>query len=292
MTADQRTGTIELPDGRTLTYADLGAAQGAAVFVLDGPGSRGLARAASAAAVAEGIRLVAPDRPGFGGSTAEPGRSITSFADDLVRLADALGLETFGVLGQSGGTPYALASAVQMPGRVRAVSLMGAVAPLGEPGALEGVRGQMRTSFKLARRAPWALRLMLRLAGSQARRDPERFAMRAVGDLPAADQAVLAAPEMRDIHVRTTAEIMSAPAEMAREVGLLTRPWGFDLADVYTPVSLWVGDRDTTHPPAMSRRLARRLPDATVQVVPDAATFGLAPHYADALRFCAAAPVR
>jgi hypothetical protein len=36
----------------------------------------------------------------------------------------------------------------------------------------------------------------------------------------------------------------------------------------------------------MSHRLAARLPQATVHLVPEAATFGLLPVYEEALRFC------
>jgi pimeloyl-ACP methyl ester carboxylesterase len=67
---------------------------------------------------------------------------------------------------------------------------------------------------------------------------------------------------------------------------MLTDPWGFEVADVRVPVAMWVGDKDTTHPPAMSRRLADRLPDARVTIVPDSGTFGLMTCYPDALAFC------
>jgi len=50
---------------------------------------------------------------------------------------------------------------------------------------------------------------------------------------------------------------------------------------------LWSGAEDTTHPTALSRRLAALLHDAPVTVVPGAATFGLLPHYPDALRVAA-----
>src|SRR4051812_46963736 len=58
-----------LADGRTLSYSSYGADHGPCVLVLDGPGSRGLALAAAPAAASMGVRLVAPDRPGFGETT-------------------------------------------------------------------------------------------------------------------------------------------------------------------------------------------------------------------------------
>jgi hypothetical protein len=53
-------------------------------------------------------------------------------------------------------------------------------------------------------------------------------------------------------------------------------------------VAFWVGELDPTHPPVMSRRMAQRLGDAPVTVVPGAATFGMVSVYPDVLRHAAA----
>jgi len=281
---------IELADGRTLSYGVVGDPDGAAtVVVLDGPGSRGLARAAGPAAAERGLRLIAPDRPGFGRSTPRPGRTFADVAADVLALADALGATRFGLLAQSGGTPYALALAAAAPARVTGLALAGGLSPLGEDDALEDVTGPMRTPFVLARRAPWLLRPLFAIAARGTRRDPERTARRFAGAAPPADRAALEDERVWQLHVRTTAESLEAPAEWAREAALLARPWGIDLGAIRAPVALWVGEQDVTHPPVMSRRLAARLGDAPVTVVPGAATFGLLPVLGDALAFAAGA---
>ena len=89
------------------------------------------------------------------------------------------------------------------------------------------------------------------------------------------------------IHVDATAEILARPDAIARELGLLARPWGFDVTDVNVPVALWSGERDEVHPTSQSQRLAAQLGDAPVHVVPEAANFGLFPVYPDVLRFAA-----
>jgi pimeloyl-ACP methyl ester carboxylesterase len=270
-----------LPDGRVLSYLELGDPRGAAVMILDGPGSRALARAAAPAAGELGIRLIAPDRPGFLHSTPQPDRTIVDWGADATALADILVIEDFGLLGQSAGTPFALVVAARAPDRVSAVALCGAIVPLGDAGALDGVSGPMKPLFVLARRAPWAVRPLLGLA-----RNPDRAADRALKDLPPKDAAAMERPELLALHRETTAEIMRFPAAFAREVRLVARPWGFDLADVEAPVGLWVGSEDRTHPPGMSEKLATRLPHADeVHVVAGAATFGLIEAYPDALRF-------
>ncbi len=298
MTTDptaERDAELRLPDGRTLSYATFGAearSDGGAdarpwIVVLDGPGSRGLARAAAPAAAALGLRLVAPDRAGFGATTPAPGRGIADWAADHAALLDALGVERAGVLGQSGGTPYALAAAAALRGRVPAVALVGALAPLDEPANMATAGRQLRGGVKLARRAPWLLRFALRGASRGAVKDPEQAARKVMKDAPPADAAVLEDPAVWALHVRATAEILGRPAALAGEIGLLARPWGIDLGAVACPVALWSGERDATHPTAHSRWLAERLGAAPVTVVPGAATFGMLPIYADALRFAA-----
>jgi pimeloyl-ACP methyl ester carboxylesterase len=284
--ATDREHVIDLPGGRRLSYASLGAATGPAVVVLDGPGSRGLARAAAAAATERGIRLIAPDRPGFFDSTPVADRAIGDWVADHAALLDALGLERAGILAQSGGTPYALAVAAALPQRTTALAFTGPLAPLDEPGALAEAGKQFRSGIKLGRRAPWLLRLMLKGIARQARKDQEKVAMNSVPNRAPADAAVLEDPAYRALHVQATGEILGRHEALAQEMILLGRPWGIDLAHISVPVAYWSGERDETHPPQHAYRLAAVL-GGEVTVVPDAATFGLLPYYGDALAFAA-----
>jgi pimeloyl-ACP methyl ester carboxylesterase len=233
-------------------------------------------------ALADRYRLIRYHKRGWVGSTHSEGPvTVEQHAADAAALLDHLGIERVGVVGQSGGTPYALGASARLGDRVRAVALCGGIVPLGERDALTDVGGPMLPMFKLARRAPWLLKPLLRMAS----RNPDKAAERALKDLPDRDRAVLEDPAMLDIHRRATREILSSPAAMAQEMRLIVQPsWGFDLADVRAPVAYWVGDRDMTHPPSMARKLAQRIP-GDVHVVPDAATFGLRGSYPAVLRF-------
>jgi pimeloyl-ACP methyl ester carboxylesterase len=281
----ERDATLEVSGGRTLSYETLGAAEGPVVVVLDGPGSHGLARAAAPAATELGIRLVAPDRPGAGSSTDAPDRGITDWPEDHGALLDALGVDRAGLLAQSAGTPVALAVAAAMSSRTTGLALVGAVAPLDDPEAFAEAGKQLRMGLTLARRAPWLLRTIVRATARSARRNPEKVARRVVKGFPSADTAQLQDPEIWALHVQATADIFARPEGVASEIRLLAAPWGVDPTAVQVPVALWSGAADTTHPTAHSRRLAALIGDAPVTVVPDAATFGLLPHYPDALRF-------
>jgi pimeloyl-ACP methyl ester carboxylesterase len=285
--AAEREHELSLPGGRRLSSASFGAGDGPVVVVLDGPGSRGLARAAANDAARLGLRLVAPDRPGFAGSPAVPGYTIAGWPRDHAALLDALGVQRAGLVGQSGGTPYALAAAAALPERTLGLALVAPVGPLAERAMLATSGAQVRRGAILARRAPWLLRLALAAAGRQARRDPERAAAKVAADLPPSDAAIMRDPANWDIHQRTTAEILSRPDAVASEIGRLARPWDVDYAAMTAPVALWSGDRDDVHPTGHAQRLAELLGGAPVHVVPGAGTFGLMAHYADALAFAA-----
>src|ERR1700710_2663108 len=107
------THEIRLPDGRRLAYSDHGT--GPAVLACHGtPDTRLQPAEMIAAAVGERLRLLTPDRPGFGRSDPLPGRTLTDWPADAAALLDALGLDRVAVIGGSGGGPYAIATGVAL----------------------------------------------------------------------------------------------------------------------------------------------------------------------------------
>src|SRR5215213_5216985 len=120
--------------GRALCVAEAGDLEGHAVFSLHGtPGSRLFWHEVVDDAAKRGIRLIAYDRPGYGGSDPNPGRTVADAADDIAAIADGLGIDRYAVYGGSGGGPHALANAVR-PERVVAVAALASVAPWGAEG--------------------------------------------------------------------------------------------------------------------------------------------------------------
>src|SRR5580693_3916928 len=128
---------IRRGDGRTLHAYDTRADRiaDAAVFWLHGsPNVGSPPEPLFAAAEANGLRWVSYDRPGYGGSGPDDGRTVASAAADVAAIADALGIGRFAVLGHSGGGPHALACAALQPGRVIAAVSVSGPAPVDADG--------------------------------------------------------------------------------------------------------------------------------------------------------------
>jgi pimeloyl-ACP methyl ester carboxylesterase len=90
--------TARTPDGRTLAIEEDGDPNGRPVLVHGGtPNSRHLYPPTAIDAAARGLRLISYDRPGYGGSTPQPGRtvadreaSLAASAADLVAILQTL----------------------------------------------------------------------------------------------------------------------------------------------------------------------------------------------------------
>src|SRR5690242_16671686 len=92
--------TVRLSDGRSLALGDVGPRDGLPVLYLHGAIGAPLECRGELAMAIEtlGIRLLLPQRPGFGGSDRHRGRTLLDNARDLEQAADRLGLERFGVV--------------------------------------------------------------------------------------------------------------------------------------------------------------------------------------------------
>jgi len=145
-----------LADGRKLAYAEYGDKKGIPLFVFHGlPGSRLSRGLLPDPPFPPGVRVIAPARPGYGGSDPHPGRGLLSWADAVAAVADILKLERFGLLGVSGGGPGALACASRMPERLIAIGVVSSAAPTNASGVMAGLSGINHFFFKLAWHAPW-----------------------------------------------------------------------------------------------------------------------------------------
>jgi pimeloyl-ACP methyl ester carboxylesterase len=242
--------SVTLSDGRRLAYAEYGDPRGVPMLYFHGhPGSRHEAALLAEAAAEARVRLIGIDRPGLGLSDYQPGRRLVAWPADVVGLADQLGLGRFAVVGFSGGGPYALACAAEIPDRLTACGIVSGVGVLSP---FVSFLGMWMPYLML----PLMRRLYFR-SDEQARASLARFGQR------------WAAPDQASLRSRSVSETLSASiAEAfrqgtqgaARDGALISGTWGFDLGAISFPdIHLWHGELDNEIQVRSARALVGRL---------------------------------
>lgn len=282
------THVFDLNDDRELAFSEAGDADGTPVLALHGtPGSRRqmLLPDADRAAKSVGVRLIAPDRPGYGLSTFQRGRRLLDWPNDVAALADHLGLETFAVLGVSGGGPHALVCAALLEGRVSRVAVVSGVYQLESPSDAEGMMAMNRLLSAVARRSERAAWPFTAAMARIVQRRPEQAMRLMMRTLPPADVAVLERVESSEAFVSDFRRASPTTARAAaQDMAIFARPWGFDLSEIAVPVDFWQGDADRTVPPAHARRQAELVKTSTLHEVPGAGHFMVLDHLEEILR--------
>lgn len=258
--------TLTLPDGRLLGYAEHGDPGALPLLFFHGtPGSRYLGPDAGRIAREAGIRVIALERPGYGLSDDHRGYRVSDWPSDVAIAANALGLQRFAVAGHSGGAPYALACAALLGERVTSVTLV-------SPG---GPEGDLAASSPMERRfIRWSqngrsrrVQLLASVAAFFIRRLPGFAVARIPGE---SDRRLLRDPAARTTVVGHLQEAFRHGSHgLADDYTALARPWGFDLATVHAPVTIWQGEDDKLVAPSTALALARKLPNASTTLVPN-----------------------
>lgn len=256
--------TVDLPGDRQLAYTEYGRADGVPVVFLHGtPGSRRLGALLDEAAADAGVRVLAPDRPGYGRSSPWPARSASDDGHVVEAVLDDADVETAGLVAFSGGAVSALATATTRPERVERVDIVSGATP---PSVSEEMPTAQRSLGVLATKVPLVLRGLFRgqawLAG---RLDPSFVvAQYTTGDASTVPDDVAAV--VRDDFVEAFAHHRhGAVTEVRRIVG----EWGIDFDAVEPAVQLWHGTDDTNVPIGDARRFEARISGAQLRVLED-----------------------
>ena len=256
---------VDVPGAsRRLRVEEAGDPRGKPVFMLHGtPGSGHLYGPHSADAEAKGIRLIGYDRPGYGGSTPHPGRSVADCAPDVRAIARDLKLDRVAVWGISGGGPHALACAALLPELVVAVASLASIAPYGAPDLdyFAGMGQENVDDIKLTLTDEAAAR-------RKAPQDRERLLAVSVEDMVNAFPTLMS-PVDAAAHTEELAEYYYdcnhaglAPGDQGwwdDGMAHLT-PWGFDFGTIRVPVQLWHGRHDQFVPFQHGEWLAAQIP--------------------------------
>jgi pimeloyl-ACP methyl ester carboxylesterase len=265
-------GQFHLSCGRRLGYAEYGNPSGPVVLWFHGTpgGRRQFPLLGRRAAEKLGLRVVLVERPGSGLSDPHAYDAVVDWATDMCQVADVLGAERLGVVGLSGGGPYALCcgGATTFASRVAAIAVLGSVTPsVGPDATATGI-------IDVARRlAPILSGLRQPLAAVAAGLVVPviplgHYAYRAFASgMPEGDQRVFADPEMEAMFIDDIVVVAKGRFQaVVDDARLFGRDWGFRLAEVKVPVRWWHGDADPFVPLDAARAAAAQLPDAELVV--------------------------
>lgn len=270
-----REGVVRLPDARSLGYAVFGQGERAVVWLHGTPGGRRqIPPGARAFAEAQGVRVIGIERPGIGDSSAHLHANVRAFADDVEAVLDALAVEACGVVGLSGGGPYALACAHSLA-RVRACAVLGGVAPSRGPEAIEGgITSFARFASVIERvHRPLGAALSFAVRSAHPLASPAFDLFMSLSR--AGDREVFAEPGMKHMFLD---DMLRASRSGIRSIVfdylLFSRPWGFSLADIDRPTYFWHGDADPFVPLGHGQHQASLVPNATLIVQPGQSHLG------------------
>ena len=262
--------TVRTPDGRTLAIEEAGDPGGHPVLVHNGtPNSRHLYGPAAAYAAARGLRLIGYDRPGYGGSTPQPGRTVVGCAADVRAICAGLGIDRLAMWGISGGGPHVLACAALLPDLVTAAA---SLAPADAEGFdwFEGKGQENVDDFRLLTSDPQAAR-------DKLEKDREETLAASAADLSELLKTLLTPTDAAAL----TGECAEYLAYTGRE-GLapgsqgwwddsvaLASPWGFELSAIKAPVLPMHGRQDQFVPFGHGQWLAAGIPGVDARLLDD-----------------------
>ncbi len=263
--------TVETPDGRTLAVQEAGDPAGRPVLVHMGtPNSRHLYGPNVVDAAARGLRLICYDRPGYGGSTPQPGRSHADCAADVRSICAALQIDRLAIWGISGGGAHALACAALLPDLVVAAASLAGLAPYGAEGLdwFDGMGQDNVDDFQLFRADKAAGRAKLE-------QDREQFLAASADDVAKAFESLLSPIDAATL-TGGVAEYLAYTGHEGLAPGIegwwedavaQAGAWGFEPADISIPVMVMHGRQDRFVPVGHGEWLAARIPGVEARIL-------------------------
>jgi pimeloyl-ACP methyl ester carboxylesterase len=265
--------SVTVADGRVLAYEQVGDPGGKPVFVLHGtPGSRLSSLLQHPERVNDaGLRVITYDRPGYGRSSRQRGRSVVDCVADVAAIADELGLDRFAVTGGSGGGAHALAVGARLPERVTCVLCDAGGAPYDAPGLdwFDGMDPENVQEFGWALEGEEILARELQPQAAEllAKLDEDPAALLGGFELGDADRAALQDPELqRGWNESLRESLREGVWGWVDDDLAFVKPWGFEVDELRVPVEIRYGVADVLVPPGHGAWLAAHVPGATATV--------------------------
>jgi pimeloyl-ACP methyl ester carboxylesterase len=260
---------IETGDGRRLRVEIAGDSHRVVLAYMGTPSAGVLYDGWVRDATGRDLTLITYDRPGYGGSSPQPERTVADCAADVRTISEAVGFDRCAVWGFSGGGPHALACAALLEDLVAAAATIGSPAPPDAPGLdyFDGASDEFREDVELflSDRRAWERK-------GESQRD-ELLAL-SVDEFREAWSAGVSPADATEFQGDFGDWLyQSVQAALAPDAGGWTddnvateTAWGFDPASISVPVKVWHGLDDRFVPIGHGRWLASTIPGAEAEL--------------------------
>lgn len=257
----QRTHFIHLKDGRRLAYAEYGDVNGKPVlFCHSYVGSRLQVHPDYEILSSAGVRLIVPDRPGFGLSDPIDNYSPMQWADDARELLDSLAIASLPIIGFCVGATFAFACAHSMPGKVEKLVV---VNPLGQVTSRHDLKGMLQLNKMILQTglvSPTLMRHVVRLTFRDFAKQPEKLLSYLNKHVTPADRKTISQknilPLLADCYHET---LLQSSDSLYKELLLCLSPWEKMLEEITTKVDLVHGGECSHVPLHFGQRIASGL---------------------------------
>ncbi len=255
--------TLRLFDGRTLEYAEYGDPQGEPIIFLHSLlHSRKRMHPFYSYTEKCGIRIIAPERPGFGHSHVQPEHSLLAYAKDIHQLANKLGLQCFDIVGDGTGGPFALACAAELGDLIRNTALISCM-PDATFDEFEGLIPFERMLLSMCKATPASFHLSFgRIMIKGMQKKPEKYYDRMYEYLADADQRIVSMPEKRDIFMESiNNSFPNLTQPFIDDYLFRLKRWDFKPQDIQNKIHLWHGTENKIISIKSAVKLASMLPN-------------------------------
>ena len=278
-----REAHITLRDGRRLQFAEFGDPKGKPVIHLHGIlGCRYERWPDDDLTKSLGVRLIIPDRPGYGCSEHVLEHNYLDFADDLIELIDYLDVPRCSMMGLSIGAIYGCAFAYKAPDRLRNIAMVSSSPPFRCFADFSGMPPSLRLLIAFSKYMPTAARITTEIAINNACKNPEKF----LANIPvgSADRAVFS-----NILLKKHIENCVLSGNKLRHTGFVqdilmaAEPWPFSVAEVTTKIDFWHGTDDLHCPINRIMPIIESVPNKRLHIIEDGGHFLIYKHWQEIL---------
>jgi len=260
---------IQLSDGNRMCYAEYGNPDGIPVILFHGnPGVRFSWGLYPEFPYLDNIRIIAPDRPGYG-KTDFKKNALEKWPGDIVELANHLGLKKFHLFAPSGGGPYALACAWKIPDMLLAVGLFGNVGPFNDESVV-GVNNPLIVLWKIANPLFGLVKIQNRIMAKMAKKDPVKLAKKFSDfELSEADKKIAERAEIQQLFATVFPESYLQNGIGSAYDVTMPKKWKIPLNEIQTKVMIWQAGEDCLTG-KMAEYTSKMLPHSELIEIPNA----------------------